>query len=120
MREVGWVIFDEVHYMRDKDRGVVWEESIVLLSPKIKLVFLSATIPNAREFAMWVCAIKNKPCHVVYTDYRPTPLQHYIFPTGGDGIYLIVDEKGKFREGNFQNAIQVVMGDPMDRKRKVR
>ncbi len=74
MREVGWVIFDEVHYMRDKDRGVVWEESIVLLSPKIKLVFLSATIPNAREFAMWVCAIKNKPCHVVYTDYRPTPL----------------------------------------------
>ena len=61
------------------------------------MVFLSATIPNAKEFAMWVCSIKNKPCHVVYTDYRPTPLQHYIFPIGGDGIFLIVDEKGKFR-----------------------
>ena len=62
-----------------------------------------------------VVSIKNKPCHVVYTDYRPTPLQHYIFPIGGDGIFLIVDEKGKFRENNFSRAIQKVMGDPMER-----
>jgi ATP-dependent RNA helicase DOB1 len=115
LQSVGWVIFDEVHYMRDKDRGVVWEECIVLLSPQIKLVFLSATIPNASEFAQWVCAIKNKPCHVVYTDYRPTPLEHFIFPSGGDGIYLIVDKKGKFKEQNFSKAISVVMGDPMQR-----
>lgn len=53
--EVGWVVFDEVHYMRDKDRGVVWEESIILLPAQIKLVFLSATIPNASEFAKWIC-----------------------------------------------------------------
>lgn len=33
-----------------------------------------------------------QPCHVVYTDYRPTPLQHYIFPAGGDGLHLVVDE----------------------------
>ena len=31
MREVAWVIYDEVHYMRDSERGVVWEESIILL-----------------------------------------------------------------------------------------
>ena len=33
-----------------------------------------------------------QPCHVVYTDYRPIPLQHYIFPAGGDGLHLVVDE----------------------------
>jgi len=43
---VGWVIFDEVHYMRDRNRGVIWEETIILLQRNIPLVFLSATIPN--------------------------------------------------------------------------
>lgn len=33
----------------------------------------------------------------MYTDYRPTPLEHYVFPAGGDGLYLVVDSKGAFR-----------------------
>lgn len=41
----------------------------------------------------------------MYTDYRPTPLQHYIFPAGGAGLHLVVDEKGQFREDNFQAAL---------------
>lgn len=49
--QVGWVIFDEIHYMRDQERGVVWEETIILLPDKVRFVFLSATIPNARDFA---------------------------------------------------------------------
>ena len=105
VREMAWVIFDEVHYMRDKERGVVWEETIILLPPQVKLVFLSATIPNAKEFAEWVCSVKTQPCHVVYTEMRPVPLQHYIYPAGGDGLYLVVDERGNFREENFQKAI---------------
>ncbi len=105
MREVAWVVFDEIHYMRDKERGVVWEETIILLPHKVRYVFLSATIPNAMEFAEWICTTHQQPCHVVYTDYRPTPLQHYLFPAGGDGIHLVVDEKGAFREDNFQKAM---------------
>lgn len=108
MREVGWVIFDEIHYMRDKERGVVWEETLILLPDNVRYVFLSATIPNARQFAEWVCHLHKQPCHVVYTDYRPTPLQHYIFPAGGDGIHLIVDEKGQFKEDNFTTAMAVL------------
>ena len=73
-REMAWVIFDEVHYMRDKERGVVWEETIILLPSAVKHVFLSATIPNAREFCEWIVKIKQQPCNVVYTDFRPTPL----------------------------------------------
>lgn len=111
VREMAWVIFDEVHYMRDKERGVVWEETIIMLPSVIKHVFLSATIPNAREFCEWIVKIKNQPCNVVYTDFRPTPLQHYIYPIGAEGIYLVVDEKGVFRENNFSKAIQVIEDD---------
>ena len=106
MREVKWVVFDEVHYMRDKERGVIWEETIILLPDNCRYVFLSATIPNAKEFAEWICLIHHTPCHIVYTDYRPTPLQHYLFPVGGNGIHLVVDEKSNFREENFQKAMK--------------
>ena len=51
MREVQWVIFDEIHYMRDSERGVVWEETIILLPDNVHHVFLSATILNATQFA---------------------------------------------------------------------
>ncbi|CAK9325858.1 unnamed protein product [Citrullus colocynthis] len=101
LKEVAWVIFDEIHYMRDRERGVVWEESIIFLPPAIKMVFLSATMSNATEFAEWICNIHKQPCHVVYTDFRPTPLQHYVFPAGGNGLYLVVDENEQFREDNF-------------------
>ncbi|KAJ1929260.1 ATP-dependent RNA helicase mtr4 [Tieghemiomyces parasiticus] len=105
MREVAWVIFDEVHYMRDAERGVVWEETLIMLPDQVHYVFLSATIPNALQFAEWICEMHHQPCHVVYTNFRPTPLQHYLFPGGGDGIHLVVDEKGQFRDDNFQKAI---------------
>jgi len=105
MREVAWVIYDEVHYMRDKERGVVWEESIILLPHKVRFVFLSATIPNAQQFVHWIAKLHHQPCHVVFTNYRPTPLQHYIFSQGGEGLHLVVDERGRFREANFQKAM---------------
>jgi len=31
-----------------------------------------------------------------------------LYPTGAEGIYLVVDEKGVFRENNFAKAIQVI------------
>lgn len=115
LREVGCVIFDEVHYMRDKSRGVVWEETISLLPEGCQYVFLSATIPNAREFADWVESIHpGTTVHVMDTDYRPVPLQHYLYPAGADGIFLVMDEKSKFREDNFSKAISVIKGKTGD------
>eukprot|EP01039_Chlorochromonas_danica_P005291 gene5291-5826_t len=113
VREVAWVIYDEVHYMRDKERGVVWEESIILLPHKVRFVFLSATIPNAPAFVSWISKIHHQPCHVVYTDYRPVPLQHYVFPASAEGLYLVVDEKSRFREDNFQKAMSVLQPNPL-------
>ncbi|CAL8148366.1 unnamed protein product [Orchesella dallaii] len=108
MREVGWVIFDEIHYMRDKERGVVWEETIILLPKNTHYVFLSATIPNAMQFSEWICYLHKQPCNVIHTDYRPTPLHHYLYPVGGDGIHLVVDETGTFREEGFNMAVSML------------
>lgn len=112
MREVAWVVFDEIHYMRDKTRGVVWEETIIMLPDKVRYVFLSATIPNAFQFAEWIAKIHHQACHVVYTDFRPTPLQNYFFPCGGTGARMVVDEKGNFNEQNFN----IVMKEVEDKK----
>ncbi|KAJ4144356.1 hypothetical protein LMH87_003242 [Akanthomyces muscarius] len=108
MREVAWVVFDEIHYMRDKTRGVVWEETIIMLPDKVRYVFLSATIPNAFQFAEWIAKIHHQACHVVYTDFRPTPLQNYFYPAGGSGARIVVDEKGNFNEDNFNIVMKEV------------
>ena len=107
-KEIAWVIFDEVHYMRDKERGVVWEETIILLSNKINYVFLSATLPNSREFAMWISKVKNQICHVVYTEFRPVPLEHYIYPSQSEEIINIVDSNGNFKEDNFNRSLNLI------------
>ena len=84
------------------------------LPHRVRFVFLSATIPNAAQFADWICEIHHQPCHVLYTNYRPTPLQHYIFPQDGNGLHLVVDERGKFREANFQKAMASLQSASVD------
>lgn len=105
VREASLIVYDEIHYLRDKERGVVWEESIVLAPRSARFAFLSATIPNAREFADWISLTHTSPCHVVYTDYRPTPLQHFVYPTGADGMFMVVDERSTFKEDAFSKAV---------------
>lgn len=118
VREVSLIVYDEIHYLRDKERGVVWEESIILAPTSTRFAFLSATIPNARDFAEWIAHTHNSPCHVVYTDYRPTPLQHFLFPAGSEGIFLVVDDKSNFREETFGKAIAALNEDRDDKKKK--
>ncbi|KAF6134112.1 hypothetical protein GIB67_013509 [Kingdonia uniflora] len=101
LKEVPWIIFDEIHYIKDRERGVIWEESIIFLPSVIKIVFLSETMSNATEFAAWIYNLHKQPCHVVYTDFRSTPLQYYVFPIGGSRLYLVIDENGQFKEDNF-------------------
>ncbi|BAT16699.1 Os12g0279000 [Oryza sativa Japonica Group] len=67
----------------------------------------------------FISQVHKQPCHIVYTDYRPTPLQHYVFPSGGDGLYLVVDEKSKFREDSFQKGLNaLVPASENDKKRE--
>ncbi|XP_049848749.1 uncharacterized protein LOC126316695 [Schistocerca gregaria] len=97
VRDVEWVIFDEVHYVNDLERGVVWEETIIMLPDHINLIFLSATVPNTFEFADWVGRTKKKPIYVITTDRRPVPLEHYLY--FDKNLHKIADANGYLPDG---------------------
>ena len=82
IRDIEWVIFDEVHYVNDVERGVVWEEVIIMLPDHVNLVLLSATVPNVMEFADWVGRTKRKIVYVTGTMKRPVPLEHSLYYGG--------------------------------------
>jgi hypothetical protein len=62
---VDLVILDEAHYLGDRDRGHVWEETIILLPPRVRLLLLSATVGNASEIARWIATVRGEKCTVV-------------------------------------------------------
>ncbi|MEO1133558.1 MAG: DEAD/DEAH box helicase, partial [Cyanobacteria bacterium J06639_1] len=68
------VVLDECHYMNDKQRGTVWEESIIYCPPSIQLVALSATIANSGQLTDWIDKVHG-PTQLIYSDYRPVPLE---------------------------------------------
>ncbi|MFC1548699.1 DEAD/DEAH box helicase [Candidatus Omnitrophota bacterium] len=74
LKDYSWVIFDEIHYIDDYERGTVWEESLIFLPDHMKMLALSATIPNIDEFSDWIHSIHGKPLKVVKEDKRPVPL----------------------------------------------
>lgn len=82
IRDIEWVIFDEVHYVNDVERGVVWEEVIIMLPKHINIVLLSATVPNKLEFADWIGRTKKKKIYVTGTTQRPVPLVHCLYYSG--------------------------------------
>ena len=77
------VILDEAHYLSDPDRGVVWEEVLIYLPPRVRLLLLSATISNAQEVCAWLKEIRGTPNRVVRSEERPVPLETlFLFPDG--------------------------------------
>ena len=68
------VVLDEAHFLGDEERGVVWEETMIYLPPRIPLLMLSATVGNAGAIADWLTAIRGRPCAVVAETHRPVPL----------------------------------------------
>ncbi len=77
------VILDEAHYLSDPDRGVVWEEILIYLPARVRLLLLSATIPNADELAAWLQENRGVPAHVVLEEQRPVPLEMLFLSTDG-------------------------------------
>ena len=86
-KDLACVIFDEIHYINDPDRGRVWEESIMMLHPHIQMVMLSATIDSPEEFANWIESVKTKSVNLCSTSHRVVPLTHYTFMTTTNGIF---------------------------------
>ncbi|KAG8232460.1 hypothetical protein J437_LFUL012106, partial [Ladona fulva] len=115
LRDLEFVIFDEVHYINDSERGHVWEEVLIQLQENVTIVMLSATVPNTLEFAQWVGQTVGKKVYVISTLKRPVPLEHYLYTgTGGasrDNCFLIVDAEEKFVQEGFYKAVDSLKVD---------
>ncbi|KAI0673626.1 antiviral helicase [Trametes maxima] len=102
IRDVEFVIFDEVHYVNDAERGVVWEEVIIMLPDHVNIILLSATVPNTKEFADWVGRTKKKDIYVISTAKRPVPLEHFLY--AGRDLHKIVDANRNFLAVGYKDA----------------
>jgi ATP-dependent RNA helicase HelY len=89
------VVFDEAHYLADEERGHVWEEAIILTPPRIRLLLLSATIGNGKEFASWIAEVRGVRCAVITRPgARPVPLRAaFLLPD--KRLVPLLGEKGK-------------------------
>ena len=75
--DLACVIFDEVHYINDADRGKIWEETIIMMPHHVQMVMLSATIDKVEEFAQWVETTSQREVFISTTNHRVVPLTHY-------------------------------------------
>ncbi len=78
MKDVKYVVLDEVHYMNDEQRGTVWEESIIYCPTNVQIIALSATVANADELTGWINTVHSKT-ELVDTNFRPVPLRFFYF-----------------------------------------
>ncbi|MCZ6786928.1 MAG: DEAD/DEAH box helicase [Planctomycetota bacterium] len=109
LEEVSFVIFDEVHYIDDKERGTVWEESILYAPSHIRIIALSATIPNIEQLAGWIRKTRGCEIDVVLEKERPVPLHHYLYLRDAGpkelrqlkGVLSKAPNKRRFRGGNY-------------------
>ncbi|MDD5730650.1 MAG: DEAD/DEAH box helicase [Candidatus Omnitrophica bacterium] len=116
LKNYSWVIFDEIHYLDNFERGTVWEESLVMLPAHMNILGLSATIPNIKEIALWIESIHKKPAKIIIEEKRPVPL-HFFFQCQNhifDRLENIRTQKfSKFNKINaLMDAIQEKEGFP--------
>ncbi|MGM5487869.1 MAG: DEAD/DEAH box helicase [Nanobdellota archaeon] len=79
VNDVSYIVFDEIHFINDIERGTVWEESIIFSPEHIRFLCLSATIPNARQFADWIESIQKHSVDVIEYAKRAVPLNHFVY-----------------------------------------
>src|SRR5947209_1207893 len=100
LADVGFIVFDELHYISDVERGPVWEEAIICSPTQVQLVGLSATVSNAEELASWISRV-HRPISLIVHEQRAIPLEHYYFLD--NKLYLVMDAEGN-RVEHFPNV----------------
>ncbi len=111
--ELGCVIFDEIHYINDADRGKVWEETIMMLPSHVQMVMLSATIDKPEKFAKWCEEQKGeKKVYLCSTNHRVVPLHHYCYINSPSAIFK------KIKDKDIQQQIRKVIGKPIAIKKQ--
>jgi ATP-dependent RNA helicase HelY len=111
LKDLGFVVMDEVHYLADKFRGAVWEEILIHLPETIQVASLSATVSNAEEFGDWLNEVRGDT-EVIVSEIRPVPLyQHVLFgnelldlflATGKVNPEIVRLERESYRQGKVK------------------
>ncbi|HEY9908630.1 MAG TPA: DEAD/DEAH box helicase, partial [Thermosynechococcaceae cyanobacterium] len=86
------VVLDECHYMNDRERGTVWEESIIYCPSEVQLVALSATVANSDQLTDWIHQVHG-PTDLIYSDFRPVPLSFSF--CNPKGLFPLLDDGQK-------------------------
>jgi superfamily II RNA helicase len=102
LKKYSWIIFDEIHYIDNPERGTVWEESLIFLPAHMNILGLSATIPNIKELAGWIESVHKRPVKMVIEEKRPVPL-HFLFQSQNEVVDNI--NKVKKRYGGKPNKV---------------
>ena len=89
LENLRYVVMDEVHYLADRFRGAVWEETLIHLPESVQIAALSATVSNAEEFGEWLKLIRGNT-RVIVTEKRPVPLYQQVL-MGNKLLDLFVD-----------------------------
>src|SRR5712692_1892081 len=114
LADVGFVIFDELHYLSDIGRGPVWEEAIICSPPHLQLVGLSATVSNAEDLANWISRV-HRPISLVVHEERAVPLEHYYFLD--NKLHLVQDADGNRIERFSGVGGEAKLSQMMNRRR---
>jgi superfamily II RNA helicase len=115
------VVFDECHYINDRDRGRVWEETMILLPESVKLILLSATISRPDLFASWLGDLRQRPINLIQTSHRVVPLTHYAGRITAQELELVpIMSTGADHKEHFDmNAYRAYLdGKAADRRRE--
>ena len=92
LTDVEVVVLDECHYMNDRQRGTVWEESIVYCPAEVQLVALSATVANSQQLTDWIHKVHGDT-ELIYSDFRPVPLEHSF--CNSKGFFPLLDSSNQ-------------------------
>lgn len=102
LERVSHIVFDEIHWLNDEERGTVWEESIILAPPHMKILGLSATIANAKQLVEWIQNIREEEVALIEEGQRIVPLEYYYYSK--DAGLVTYDQLWKFYRQRLKSA----------------
>lgn len=111
-KELGVVIMDEAHFIVDKNRGIVWEETLMMLPNHIQLCLLTATLAKPERFCKLIEGRGGPEVWICPTKKRVVPLTHTALLTMPDSNFKNMKQSDKnIHEANFNKCITLKTAD---------
>ncbi len=117
LKNLGYVVMDEVHYLADKFRGAVWEEVLIHLMESVQVISLSATVSNAEEFGEWLGEVRGNT-QVIVSEIRPIPLYQHVLI--GNRMMDLFEKPGQINPEILQREREAMRRSSLGRNRKGR